>query len=562
MKKLIGFLVALCMVIGMLPVLAVASPPDGWTTVDHAKIKVGGKTGLVNKGTNEVAVWVNDANGVVTLLDADAATTALANGNWNAKLEYVGEMPTLTLKNATIGKFDGTNFSIDKTHGIEACVESIGGGKINLTIVLQGTNSIAAVYGAICGQGEVGELTIKGSQGASLTAFNQGSYNNIYGMKSLVFDNAKVTVDASKTSSGYRGHIVADNIIIKDSDLNVVGNRYSFAEGAIQCPDGTVTIINSKVKISAKLCRAISAKKLIVSGNSDLDLSAESGLCVVYASEELTVTDSTLKVFHGLSADTDADRDAISVSTGTVTFKNSKVTIERTTQESSYICNGINISDAGKLVVDGGSLTVKTDISDGSYGLYLEAGASAVIKGNATVSVNGTVYIADDNSLVLESGNATFTGLDYAVEGVMAIKGGSVTAIANKPQPDGAKPMDSAPTVNYAGEYHMLLGKAVDGSDAEAVTAAADAAKAGFRYFRLASGKAPSADDSGKVDTTEATTGATNSASVPTDTSAGVTTNGSPQTGDNAKLILAVSMALLSVLGIAVLIYEKKTAIK
>ena len=93
MKRLIGLLLALCLIIGLLPVVASADEVkfDG-----SAKIRLLGQVDLVVKKGNVAKYVRTTENG--------EAKTCSAEDDWNIKFEYVDDWAVLTLKGARLGK--------------------------------------------------------------------------------------------------------------------------------------------------------------------------------------------------------------------------------------------------------------------------------------------------------------------------------------------------------------------------------------------------------------------------------------------------------------------------
>ena len=103
-KKLISLLVAICLVIGLLPVMSIATE-----TVTSQTISLGGQSVTVDTDDTTTDIpaaiyWINNKtkNAVPTALDPTVSEDAakIAAGEWNYYFTIVDGVPTLTLKNS------------------------------------------------------------------------------------------------------------------------------------------------------------------------------------------------------------------------------------------------------------------------------------------------------------------------------------------------------------------------------------------------------------------------------------------------------------------------------
>ena len=222
-KRISGILLSVCMVLALLPTVALASPVSYGIWV----------------GSTEVT---SDNAGNVTGDGIDGIVTYDANSN------------TLTLNGATITKtYDYLNTAISSFQG-ESC---------DLNINLVGSNTITISSGAISAKGVAGiyarNVSIKGTAGSSLSVsipFSSEQYNIcIYGAKGVAIENCTVTATTGN-STGISGSsnnpcigINASSGPLSIKNATVIanaGNTKQFSRG-IQVYNGSLSIENSTV---------------------------------------------------------------------------------------------------------------------------------------------------------------------------------------------------------------------------------------------------------------------------------------------------------------------------
>ncbi|MBQ8880653.1 MAG: carbohydrate-binding domain-containing protein [Oscillospiraceae bacterium] len=295
-KKIIGLLLVLCLIVGLLPMTALADEPKTakvclltWTTLTATE---GGEAVYYKNESYEAYTKDGAANG--TCWKQVVGT----KDDWNVKFEYpTGGTPTLTLKDAKLdqigddGKVTYTK-KVDSETGavtygqepVKAGIISATGSFIDLKVVLQGDNHIDCAYGVIrCDTADnryFKNITITGENGGKLTG--QGRQVGISLKKgyNLTFENA--IVDISTTSTG--GTCIP--ILTNEGNITITGGHITASNTknvAIEAKNGgNITITDAKVTATSKLISAsngsgtiCASNNVTVSGNSELILNGE-----------------------------------------------------------------------------------------------------------------------------------------------------------------------------------------------------------------------------------------------------------------------------------------------
>ena len=177
-QRISAFLLCLALLVGLLPVTALAAAP--------ATLYVG-ETQITGSG-----YWTTDANGKL------AAGTA---SNYNVYYDGNG---TLTLNNATIQGRGNSNNTEPRDYGIYAA--PTGGQSVSLTIKLIGSNTVSGYSGIYVGaSGGDSTLVIQSDTNGSLEANGSGwngiTISSVSGNASLTINNASVVANSKKQSS-------------------------------------------------------------------------------------------------------------------------------------------------------------------------------------------------------------------------------------------------------------------------------------------------------------------------------------------------------------------------
>ena len=218
-KKLISLLVAICLVIGLLPIMSIAADPEPAT----AKIAIMKATAA---GTVTATEGGEPIYGKSVAFDG-YSSTGVAKGtgwmytqegasatDWNFKFEYPqGGTPTLTLKDAKLVQTDATGNALYTPKADGSGYESTGSWVgitsrtqvIDLKIVLQGENVIQTTNGVIraatTDANKFNSVTIVGEEGSSLTANGKA-----FGIQTklgvpVTIENANIDLTTNSTSA-------------------------------------------------------------------------------------------------------------------------------------------------------------------------------------------------------------------------------------------------------------------------------------------------------------------------------------------------------------------------
>jgi len=201
-KKILGLLLALCLVIGLLPMATFAE-------ANPAKINFSYAIDYPNLGKHEVAA------GSTTYLkmNADKKPVLGSATDWCVKFEYPTEgAATLTLKDVDmsgqIGFIIGHYFSSYKDTNVVTC-------EVPINVVLEGTNKMKVTHGNL-GAFDFytkGAVTFSGTGSLEINAnrrYSSGGAGNIHAAGSLTFDGVNVDL-VSPDDYSYADGIVAEN---------------------------------------------------------------------------------------------------------------------------------------------------------------------------------------------------------------------------------------------------------------------------------------------------------------------------------------------------------------
>ncbi len=411
--KVGALLAAMMMFLTMLPATALAA--DGDT------VYVGGVT--LSGSTDSPAYATTDDSGNVSTASATAA-------NYNIKWDG----STLTLRNATIKESVSTDTS---TFIAGAAIGVLNqNGDANLTITLEGTNTIAEVSMGIyvlASSNSTGSasLTITGD---GILSASSGSNPGIRvqsntGNGTLTITGAKVTASSSNGGNGVQircGDGSDASLTVNDGSLTATGSG-TYGAG-----------IRFQFGSSDSSSRTPS---LTVSGNAMVKASGDTG---GITSNSSTVTPSGTGIVFDNGAGTVY---------GSVTLQEDLTIGEG---ESLTIPDGANLNTDGKLTVDGGTLTQNgtvtgdiiykvTGVSLSTDSLTLEEGGTANLTATITPAnaTNQNVTWSSDNTNVAtvsggvvtaeSAGAATITATAADGSGEKATCSVTVNATANVP---------------------------------------------------------------------------------------------------------------------------------
>ncbi|MBQ8880654.1 MAG: carbohydrate-binding domain-containing protein [Oscillospiraceae bacterium] len=327
-KKIIGLLLALCLVVGLLPMAALA---DG---AKEMKIRILSATVLT---TTEGGTPVYRKNSSYQAYTKDGAengtcwtTVAGDENDWNVKFEWpTGGVPTVTLKDAKLDmvgddgkaaytkKTNAETGEVTYTTAYDGKVSAIlpnSGYNTDFKLILQGDNQVDTTYGIIrCNVNSnqyFKNVTIVGENGGKLTGRGRTFNLTTKSGYDLTIENA--TLDFG-TATGAGSEAIP--IRITDGNLNIKNSTISCANEknvAILIEGGDLTVTDSKITATSKLSSAsngtgaICAKKNVtVSGNSELILEGKNNPGLSTAGEfnmnggKLTVTSTQYGVVCG-----------------------------------------------------------------------------------------------------------------------------------------------------------------------------------------------------------------------------------------------------------------------
>jgi len=306
-KKIIGMLLVICMIIGLLPVVAMAATPKtekirilSWTTVTLTE---GGAPVYYKNSAYDL--YDKDGN----LQTAKGYKQVKGDENdWNVKFEFpTGGVVTVTLKDAKIANaINGKAGYTPSTNADTGAVEykstgSVGafipnsGNNIDVKFILEGDNFVDCSYGLI--RGTVGgnqyfkSLTIEGKNGGKL--YGWGGAQTITAKGNISFINANVEVfntgkggtcvpiyndSGNITIEG--GHIKASNtqnvaIQAKAGNIIVNGNvttnhsLTSTADAAgLDAPEGEIIINGGNLNLTSTNAPGLRAPTITINGGN------------------------------------------------------------------------------------------------------------------------------------------------------------------------------------------------------------------------------------------------------------------------------------------------------
>ena len=257
-KKVFSLCMALALLVGLLPVTALAAAEGAPNS-----LYVGNQQVI---SSSDITYWTTDeSTGGLTKYEGN-------NDNWNVK--YEPSTATLTLKNATIK----TTHSNVKSAVIYA--ESRSSSAVSLTIELKGTNTIkcaSAFYGIYVNAemsndsyGTDASLTITGKGSLDVSGSSYGIWvKSGSGNASLTIENASVV--ANTTSQYDHGVVVQSSIFSQSSPaLSLAVNGGSLTASGTGSSDGIQFYVGSSQATGATTSLTVSENAIVDARNGGI----------------------------------------------------------------------------------------------------------------------------------------------------------------------------------------------------------------------------------------------------------------------------------------------------
>lgn len=427
-KKLISLLVAICLVIGLLPVASIAADPEPAT----AKVAItktstdcimeateGGEPvygkHVAFEGYKEAAGTTSLGTGYKFTMEGASAT------DWNFKFEYPqGGVPTLTLKNAKLINMDATGTVMFENGTSTGTWRAIQSRNLvhDLKIVLQGENIIQTdgiVRGYSSSSNKFSSITIVGEAGGSLTGLGKTMGIQAKNGTPITIENADITLSSNSTSATASSVYTEDaDITIKNSTLNFSNQKTSGAVSAIHAEGtGKINVTNSNLELSAtgaafNKAPVLSAGATIVAGDDAASAVAADAAALATAKYAKVTYPAPTPSTESTSAPTSAPTDNTSAPTTapTVGMTAPAVTTTKPTAPATPATGGTVKLWGTDVSIDSDATT--TDIPDALYWVNGAEGALPVAA-TATDNWNYSFSIIDGVPTVTLK-NANYTG--------------------------------------------------------------------------------------------------------------------------------------------------------
>lgn len=467
-KPAIAMLVAVTMMLSLMPITAFAVSSD---------IIVGG----ANLGDGSTTVYYKNG-------DTSGNLTGTAE-DYNAKLETVGGVTTLTIKNLSVAKT------------ADAGIKSY----VSLNLVLEGASSIAEkdddsydCRGIFVN----GDLTISGDGVLSVTA-GDAADDDSYG----IYVNGTLTIKSGTinatggTASGSSYGIYATTVMIHDGTVNATGGSAGVTCG-IYSDDvrvaGGVTVATGGTASGG----ALTSYGISISSFGDATVTTIGGVLVARSGsgETTKAINGTLTTngtqiagqvvggtFAGSPASYDTNATAVAIVPNSYTVKNTKLTEDGVTEYTINTDTAVVVSGAGSdipLTISGGStVTLTEDLVlinlQGVFtvpALQLSGSTTKSVRGPGTLtaigaanntysygitSVNSTDLSVDGAKVIAIGGTASEKSNGIKNVNVTVGSSGSITAIGGAAATSYG--IESKTTVN-SGTLNAIGGAASGGS--------------------------------------------------------------------------------------------------
>ncbi len=400
-RRMLSILCVLCLVVAMLPpVTASAAGPSTLT--------VGGTT-ITSSG-----YWTTNADGTLTPDGASA-------DNYNVYYDGNG---TLTLKDATI---NGT----DTIYHVGAGIFASG----DLTIVLEGSSTVTGVHDPNGESQSIrveGNLTIQG--GGSLTAqgadTSNGSSYGIFVIGSFTQQGGSVTASGGNINGNYTstGLYVSDGTVTaQDGTLTATGGDTSgrsygiSANGSVTVSDATVTATGGTGNYSYGLY--VNSSSSSSSPSPSVTLSGSGSL----AARSGSGTDTAVGIYFqnpfGSAGSVTVGENSTLLANSVILYDNSfEAKPLAPTGDGSWLIYG----QSNQSSAVGGNYTLTDDLTIENGNTFTIPAGSTLNLGGHTLTVDGTLNIANQSSLtgsgsLAGSGAFNLTNPDPVISGDTAL---------------------------------------------------------------------------------------------------------------------------------------------
>ena len=282
MKKLLGLLLAICLIAGLLPVVASAA--------GNAKISI---VSDATAGTT-TSYAVEEGSTTYLITQGGAANTQTASeSNYNIKITYpTGGEPTIYLKDATL-----------KSTAVPLAVTGVAGGPDSYTIVVESDSYIEG-YGAVI-RATKAHLTITGDGKLSLDAKKAHGIHfydpdvpnaNVPCNYDLTLDEANIELNVTKNGAGWSLGIgdKARVIKINGGSLKIEGTDTACGLYSI---NGELEISNgAQLDIHTDSNACITTFRKITMDGGHLKLRAEGGYPAIKSDGDFIINGGTMDI--------------------------------------------------------------------------------------------------------------------------------------------------------------------------------------------------------------------------------------------------------------------------
>lgn len=395
-QRIFSILCVLCLVVAMLPPITASAAAPTTLTVGGTNVLSGG-------------CWTTDENGKLT---ATESTT-----DYNVK--YDSATGTLTLKDATI---NGTNTIGHVGAGIYA--------EGDLTIVLEGSSTVKGVQdpngesqsirvsGNLTIQGD-GSLTARGaetSNGSSYGIFVIGSFTQQSGSVTAIGGN----VSGTKNSTGLYVYLFGANgtVTVQSGTLTATGGTTGSGSYGICINNATVAV--GSAAVTATGGSGYESYGLYIDSSSPSVTLSGSGSLTARSESADRAGGIYVRNLHGSAGSVTVGDNSTLLTNSVILYDNSfKAKPLAPTGNGSWLIYG----QSGQTSAVGGTYTLTDDLTiENGNTLTIPAGSTLNLGGH-TLTVDGTLNIANQSSLAGEgtlagdSGTYTMTNPDPVISG-------------------------------------------------------------------------------------------------------------------------------------------------
>ena len=305
-KKILGLLLALCLIVGLLPIMAIAETTSATVTLWGTAVTVD-----TDDATTDVPAayyWTNGAEGATPV----AATAADA---WNYAFTIVDGVPTVTLKNAN---FVSASTFLSATFDGKLKVKFEGTNNLNVT------GKYAIYYRSSTNSAGKGNLFIEGAADATLniTGGNSGGSFLSTGKKEYVTISGG-TINMEKTKAGGVNPLISmpySKTLVENCTLNVkmtdgVGGKHPAVVMGYNTYGVTINNANVTIETNAHtgFCMGV----------------FQSNMTGIIYDATLTITgDSNIKVINNANSTSSYAYNGVGLYAKTVTVKGGNLEVE------------------------------------------------------------------------------------------------------------------------------------------------------------------------------------------------------------------------------------------